>query len=158
MLNSLRIRILNLLAHLSYNSFFPLSFEEAVKLEQDTILQFKCQLWFESWRKRVTAALFGKIFNRQKTVNTRFFNTLFDPKSFTSSATTYGKNHKTMAKGSYMEQNKNIHIHDCGLVVNPSYSFLGILLMGSCVYNGILEVKCPYSARDMVLVMLLTQL
>lgn len=53
-----------------------------------------------------------------------------------------------------MERNKNIHIHDSGLVVNPSYSFLGAFSDGKVRDNGItgiLEVKCPCSARDMLL-------
>ena len=56
-----------------------------------------------------------------------------------------------------MERNKNIHVHDCGLVtlvVNPSCHFLGTFpdgKVGDNVITGILEVKCPYSARDMLL-------
>ena len=87
-------------------------------------------------------------------MNTKFLNTIFDSKLFTSSANSYGKNHETIAKGTYMERNKNIHIHDCGLVVNPSYSFLGASPDGKVCDNGItgiLEVKCSYSARDMLL-------
>ena len=53
-----------------------------------------------------------------------------------------------------MERNKNIHIPDCGLVVNPSYSFLGASPDGKVCDNGIIgipEVKCPYPAREVLL-------
>lgn len=53
-----------------------------------------------------------------------------------------------------MEKNPDHHIHDCGLVVNPSFSYLAASPDGKiCMNNetGVLEIKCPYSARDLTI-------
>ena len=48
--------------------------------------------------------------------------------------------------------NNNLHVHDCGLVVNPAYSFLAATPDGKVCdggTTGVLEIKCPYGARNM---------
>ena len=74
------------------------------------------------------------------------------PEKFTSAATSYGIAQETIAKESYAEKFRDRHLHDCGLVVNPSYSFLGDTPDGKvCIdsVTGIIEIKCPYAGRDM---------
>ena len=51
-----------------------------------------------------------------------------------------------------MSKTNDLHVHDCGLVVNPAYSFLAATPDGKVCdggHTGILEIKCPYSARNM---------
>ena len=56
----------------------------------------------------------------------------------------------------YSEINVSCHIHDCGLKINPELSFLGASSDGKVCDSGttgILEIKCPYTARDMDLIL-----
>ena len=53
-----------------------------------------------------------------------------------------------------------MHLHDCGHVVNPHFSFLGATLDAKVCcegVTGILKVKCPYTARDMSINQAVTQ-
>ena len=64
----------------------------------------------------------------------------------------YGKRHESMAKAKYLEINPNCHFHECGLVVNNQLKFLGATPDGKICDNGksgIVEIKCPFSARNM---------
>ncbi|CAG2226542.1 unnamed protein product [Mytilus edulis] len=56
--------------------------------------------------------------------------------------------------GTYKEVKsiKDNHLYDCGLVVNPGFSFLGATPDGKLCSNGtteIIEIKCPYAVRDL---------
>lgn len=66
-------------------------------------------------------------------------------------ALSYGKRNESKVKGKYLVQHPNRHIHDCGLIVNNEYPFLGATPDGKlCDHGltGLIEIKCPYSARD----------
>lgn len=89
---------------------------------------------------------------RKKDINTKFLNSLFSVKTFETEATSYGKRHENDAKSAYAAKKTNVHIHDCGLVVNNNFSFLGASPDGKVCERGVtglLEVKCPFLARDM---------
>jgi hypothetical protein len=46
------------------------------------------------------------------------------------------------------------HVHDCGLVVNPAYPCIGASPDGKiCDHgqSGILEIKCPFIARNLTI-------
>ncbi|XP_078658352.1 uncharacterized protein LOC144903810 [Branchiostoma floridae x Branchiostoma belcheri] len=88
-------------------------------------------------RYRITASVFGKVLKRKKECNTKFLTSLFGSKPVHSSSLTYGQVHEVDGKED--------------ILVNPSYSFLGAspdakVCCGG--QTGILEVKCPYSARN----------
>ncbi|VDI01461.1 Hypothetical predicted protein [Mytilus galloprovincialis] len=58
----------------------------------------------------------------------------------------------TVAKEQYAEKYKDNHIYDCGLVVNPGFSFLGAAPDGKLCSNGtteIIEIKCRYAVRPL---------
>ncbi|XP_035684071.1 uncharacterized protein LOC118421033 [Branchiostoma floridae] len=133
-----------------------LTVEEAVSLEGATVKQSECPLWHAERQKRVTASMFGKILKRKKEYNIKFLTGLFGTKSAHSVSLAYGKSHEAQAKEAYIRtfesSNQAVHIHECGLVVDPFFSFLGAspdakVCCGA--QTGILEVKCPYSARNM---------
>ncbi|XP_078619114.1 uncharacterized protein LOC144886368 [Branchiostoma floridae x Branchiostoma japonicum] len=127
--------------------------QEAVALEGATVQQAECPLWHSERKERITASVFGKIIKRKKECNTKFLTSLMGTKAAAHSASlTYGKVHEVDAKEAYLKcKGGHVHLHDCGLVVNPSFSFLGaspdakVCCEGQ---TGILEVKCPYSARN----------
>lgn len=138
--------------HAYCNTIYPITQYDAVQLEQKTTLQSKCPLWFEERKKRLTASIFSKVCKRKKDINTKFLGALFHPKSFSSDATSYGKVHEVDGKKAYCIKMPDVHIHDCGLVVNPRFSFLGASPDGKVCDGqdcGVLEIKCPYTARNL---------
>ncbi|XP_071118722.1 uncharacterized protein [Haliotis cracherodii] len=124
--------------------------EQCEQLEQLTRDQTNSQMWFQARKHRLTASTFGIILKR-KTITEKFINNIINEKAFTSAATSYGKSNERQAIEKYIKQSGN-HVHDCGLVVNRKFPFLGATPDGKVCEDGItgiIEVKCPYSARDM---------
>ncbi|KAJ8309948.1 hypothetical protein KUTeg_011813 [Tegillarca granosa] len=69
---------------------------------------------------------------------------------FVCYATTYGKANKKVAKQIYIKKTGN-HALDIGLIINPKLPYLGAIQDGNVCDKGecgILEITCPYSARD----------
>jgi YqaJ-like viral recombinase domain len=131
-----------------------ISLAEAVLLEQRTIKQNSCAEWHEERKFRITASVFCKIMKRKMPVTPHFLKNLFNTSSFVSAPTEYGKSNENSAKDQYIRAKPGVHVHDCGLVVNPSFNFLGASPDGKVCDNGvtgILEIKCPYNARNMTI-------
>jgi roadblock/LC7 domain-containing protein len=136
------------------NEAFNMTQDDAEKLEKFTVDQSGNALWYEERKKRVTASQFARICKRKKDITDTFVSSIFESKNFTTEATSYGKCNENIAKQKYMEKFHNVHIHDCGLVVNPRFSFLAASPDGKvCIegQTGVLEIKCPFSARDLLI-------
>ena len=68
------------------------------------------------------------------------------------SAIEYGKRHECNAKVKYLKTYPSRHFHECGLIINSEFEFLGATPDGKlCDGSGIVEIKCPYSARNMTI-------
>ena len=138
--------------HLEHEwSDLAITHSEASKLEKLTRNQSEDQKWHEERKKRITASNFGVVMKRKKDVNTTFLKNTIRKNEFFSSSTSYGKANENVAKQIYIKKTGN-HLHDIGLIVNPSLPFLGATPDGiTCEQSvtGIIEVKCPYSVRDM---------
>lgn len=101
--------------------------------------------------KRITASNFGLILRRKKDINETFMKNTFQKKEFSSSSTSYGKANEIIAKQMYI-RNTNNHLHEKGFIVNPDLPFLGATpdgIMCEKSTTAIIEIKCPYSVRDM---------
>lgn len=112
-----------------------------------------CTEWHEKRAGRLTASTFGKILLRQ-TVTDKFITHLTSNQKFSAAATRYGLANESNAKKQYIADHPDVHMHDVGLVVNPCYPFLGASPDARVCKDGVMgivEIKCPYSARDMVL-------
>ncbi|XP_078000273.1 uncharacterized protein LOC144452932 isoform X1 [Glandiceps talaboti] len=123
-------------------------------LEIETRGQANNKTWIKSRACRLTASNFGRILNRKSAPSEKFLNSLFQHKSITAASLEYGKRNELKAKSKYLEVHTCRHIHDCGLVVNTEFSFLGgtpdgkVCDHGKC---GIMECKCPYCARNLTI-------
>ncbi|XP_062585783.1 uncharacterized protein LOC134247430 [Saccostrea cucullata] len=136
------------------NQLYNTTQEEAVRIERSTVHQSKNEVWFADRKTRVTASQFHKICKRKKDITDSFVCNIFNQKSFSSEATSYGKCHENVAKQKLMERHQNIHIHDCGLVINPLFSFLAATPDGKICLDGqtgVLEIKCPFSVRNLLI-------
>jgi hypothetical protein len=80
---------------------------------------------------------------RKKDANEKFLKSIFDPKQFTSAATSYVIANEVKAKEKYTDKYTSMHLYDCGLVVNPSFNFLGATPDGKVCSDsetGIIEI------------------
>lgn len=127
--------------------------EEAATIESSTRGQVSSGKWYEERKRRITASNFGIIMTRQKAVNDSFLRNTFCTKTINSKSTSYGQANEKNAERLYIKKTKR-HLHVVGLVINPMFPFLGATpdaIVCDDGETGIMEVKCPYSARDMTI-------
>ena len=138
--------------YMDCNYVCPLTFDEARKLEGETIKQASSDAWFKARENRLTASCFHRIDKRVRDFDDKFvLSVLSSRKSVLSTPCSYGSAHESVAKIRSCELKPSVHLHDCGFVVNPHVSFLGATPDAKVCCKGvtdILEVKCPYTARD----------
>ena len=120
------------------------------KLELKTRLQSKSETWFEERKKRLTASFFGKICkaSSEKSLSSVVDQILkgHDNLKYLS-AIKHGCKYEKIAISVYSKQTKN-QVYTSGLVVHKDYSFLAASPDGMVNNDGIIEIKCPYSARN----------
>ena len=133
------------------NSTMPITHERAKELEAKTVRQAENELWHQARHNRITSSNFHRVVKRQKDINEKFVQSVLSSPKFSSIPTSYGTAHEPVAKEEYCNKRPQAHILDCGFVVNPAFSFLGAspdAKICSGGVTGVLEIKCPYSARD----------
>ncbi|KAK3105286.1 hypothetical protein FSP39_021680 [Pinctada imbricata] len=126
--------------------------ENAIEIEEATREQNACERWHAERKKRLTASKFYELMKRKK-ITEKYITSVLKPSTFTSAPTSYGIANESKAKKLYVERQGN-HVHDSGLCINPAFPFLGASPDGKVCDKGvcgILEVKCPYQARDMTI-------
>ncbi|XP_069138391.1 uncharacterized protein [Argopecten irradians] len=127
-----------------------ISQEKAQELEECTRDQAQCPQWFEARQTRITASKFHEVMHR-KTISDKYLSRLLFNKNQSCAAMEYGKRKEKNARKAYVAKAGN-HVHDCGLIINPAFPHLGATPDGKVCENGktgILEIKCPFSARQM---------
>jgi hypothetical protein len=136
--------------------------DQAREIERSTRDQRNCPLWFNVRRHRITASFFGCVTSRKPTTPPdSLVMRIIQPIFFSKPATTYGVEKEECAAKEYMTyQNNNGHpeivMTASGVIINPLWSFLGASPDGA-IYDplhlqepfGFLEIKCPYSARNL---------
>lgn len=125
------------------------------KLEQRTRGQADCNEWIEARKCRLTSSNFGKVLCRKSTPTDKFLQNLFPVKSITAAALEYGKRNEIHAKTEFLKKYPAKHLHECGFVINREFDFLGSTPDGKICDDGdsgIIEIKCPYRARDHMIV------
>ena len=127
---------------------------ECNSIERSTSGQNNCPDWFKHRRNRLTASNFGRIMSRKTVPSDSFLLNLLRPKSFSSASTSYGSAQEPKAKEKFIEVKPSCHLHKCGFVISPDLSFMGATpdaKVCEAGVSGILEVKCPYSMRDLTI-------
>jgi hypothetical protein len=129
-----------------------IDFNKAHEIQEGTQEQSNSQRWHIERKTRLTASKFYELLHR-KSISLKYIRSILDPKPFNSTSTSYGIANEKKAREMYVKR-QGLHVHDCGLCVNPEFPFLGatpdgiVCEEGTC---GIIEIKCPYSARDMTI-------
>ncbi|XP_031353734.1 uncharacterized protein LOC116178384 [Photinus pyralis] len=122
---------------------------EIEKIERATQTQESCSLWYIERRKRLTASKFGDVCRRREYTSCKVLvDSIIYSKHFFSQACDYGKRNEKNAREA-VEQVVGAKIQPCGLFIDSSHPFLAASPDGLIGDMGILEVKCPWSAREM---------
>lgn len=136
-----------------------LNLRECWEVEKLTVLQSMEPEWMRQRCKRLTASNFGKPINRKKPPTEPFLRDIFCPKDLSKvSSIRHGRQQELIARSIYskkmQKQCKKFIVYDAGLIINPSYPYLGASPDGK-VYDptekepfGLLEIKNPFKWRN----------
>ncbi|XP_063223707.1 uncharacterized protein LOC134531760 isoform X3 [Bacillus rossius redtenbacheri] len=125
----------------------PATAEQREELERGTLLQRDSGRWKEVRRKLLTASNFGSVCRRlpytpcDKLVVSMLYG------NFDTDAMLWGRENEMNAIQE-VEKILSVKIKPCGLFVDPEHSFLGATPDGTVDSDGLVEVKCPSSAKE----------
>ena len=135
-----------------------ISEEQVSHLEELTRGQAKNKQWFKYRAGCITASQFHQVCHTDPhQPSLSLVRKVCYPESyrFTTDATAYGSTHEDQAIEAYksrMDGHVGLNIKACGLFVDRKAPYLGAspdaLVHCTCCGLGIVEVKCPWSARD----------
>ena len=123
--------------------------EARSNIEKETRGQSETHLWWMERQKRLTASHFGSVCKRRSTtscagkVRSILYHVAVD-----NPATQHGKAWESVAMTKY-EEETGVKVQPCGLFIHPEYCFLAASPDGLVGDDGVLEIKCPYTIRDL---------
>ena len=132
---------------------------ESQQIEKITVRQSLEPEWLFQRSKRLTTSNFGKVVKRKRPPTESFVRDIFVPKDLSKvSSIRHGRQQELIVRSLYnrkMQKTcKQFIVFDAGLVVNPSFPYLGASPDGK-VYDptekdpfGLLEIKNPYTWRN----------
>lgn len=118
----------------------------AKEIERETIHQSECSSWHEKRKFLLTASNFGQVIAARKDVTS--LKSILKLPSFKSKAMEYGKINESLALKQLSNQ-ENICIEKCGLFIDKYNACLGASPDGLIDNDGIVEIKCPFSAAGL---------
>ncbi|CAG9762686.1 unnamed protein product [Ceutorhynchus assimilis] len=122
---------------------------EIENIEERTREQANSTEWLEARRIILTASNFATICKRRPTTYCGpLVKTLLTNSFIQSSALSWGRDNEGKAFEELMNKQKLI-IKKCGLFISEKHSFLGASPDGLIGNNGLVEIKCPWSARHL---------
>ena len=142
-------------------SSLNVSLEERIRIERETRNQSSQHEWYILRSKRITGSKCGRILNQQqKTISLLkqcLYPKLLDPPP---PPIAWGRHNESRAISKYVSYmttklDSAVSVEKCGFIIHPTKGWLGASpdgrvkdpTSGQC--DGIIEVKCPYSKREM---------
>lgn len=118
-------------------------------IEKMTRGQSANELWFAKRKCRLTASKFGEICKRRATTSSaKLVERLVYPRKLRCDAVQYGMLNEFNAIAAYRALFPDRVVSECGLFVHPQHGYLAASPDGLVDNHGIVEIKCPYTARD----------
>ena len=135
--------------------------EACAKILDETKGQSENPKWREHRKGRLTASAFKNAcsYSGDNINNSTVKSCLGEYADFSNAATVYGqqkeKSVRTMYAKNHGQQHSHVRIFDTGLHVNPKFAHLGAspdaLVDCQECGQGCIEIKCPYTCREMVM-------
>ena len=131
--------------------------EEADNVESFTREQSKNKHWFRFRAGRITASKVKAVCRTPlEKPSQSVLKSVCYPTSFKAKQTEWGCRHESVAREKYKQLMKathqNFEIVETGLLLNPSYPYLGAspdgVAMCDCCGEVCVEIKCPYCKRN----------
>jgi len=119
--------------------------EERQDLFDRTVNQAECDLWKKVRVGRLTASKFGEYIYRAKKGKSLTYN--FYPKPFSSEACQWGRDHESDGVKEY-ERKNNVKVQKCGFMLSRDGKFGGSPDGYVQETETLVEVKCPFSKRN----------
>lgn len=121
--------------------------EELEGIERDTVSQGQSGKWIEERRKLLTASNFAKVCKRRRTTSciSTVKRLLYQPE-LNVPAINHGKTYENAAREQLLRQMKIDLYKECGLFIDREHYFLGATPDGLLGVEGIIEIKCPWTA------------
>jgi len=140
------------------------------KIEFDTRDQSTSEMWYNERKIRLTASRFGQICKMRSNTSCKnvVYNILYASDNLTTKSLQYGKEMETVARQKFEKISKQ-KVDDNGLIIDTEFPFLAatpgniitiLIPLTHFLYystyftdgligeHSLLEIKCPYSARD----------
>ena len=144
------------------NVELSVTIEQSKCLEEATRAQAASKLWYRYRSGRITASKMKRVCRSNPDQPSQSLIRAIcypESQSFTSRATQWGCSHEEIARKTYMDKMMDIHMNfqvsSSGFVINPLYPFIGASPDGKvscdCCGDGLIEIKCPYCARDLTI-------
>ena len=148
---------------LGYFRLLELTYDMARKLEVSTQKQAECPHWHDLRYPRLTASTFGNICSKMEKSRAKpelVAKNLLQPKphtAFTNRMLKWGRENEHVAIQVYkgLPERNHVLVYECGIYISPEDPYLAATPDRIC-YDpreknpwGIIEVKCPFKARDM---------
>lgn len=137
-----------------------LQIEKCYEIESFTVDQRNNTQWFDYRSLRLTSSKFGDVLNRKSKPTEAFVKNLFTARDISVvESVQHGLVKQKIAKKQYTKKMRkqaghSVTVLECGLVVNPSFPYLGaspdgkVMEPNSNDKYGLLEIKCPYKYRN----------
>ena len=121
---------------------------EIVEIECRTRDQAASSAWFSERCKRLTASNFGKLCKlTNRADKEKLARDLMSKKSVTSNALMHGRRYESVAVMRY-EEDFVATVNKVGFIVDKNRPYLGCSPDGFVGDDLLIEVKCPYAAKD----------
>lgn len=118
------------------------------QLESVTREQYLSERWRNERAKRISSSHFKDIADRRVTTkSSNLVKRLIYKTSINTPATRYGLANEKIAREKY-EQETGFTVNICGLFIDKDHPFLCTSPDGLVGTEGLVEIKCPYSARS----------
>lgn len=125
-----------------------LSEEDRQQLEVNTRGQSGNSRWKQERCKRITASNFGNICKKGlKTSTACAVRSIVGNTFVGNKATRYGLEMESKAREK-LQLDLDVEIEECGLVIHPTYSYLGASPDGLIGTDMVVEIKCPTTLAD----------
>lgn len=121
---------------------------ERQNIESATRQQAASSQWRLERQLRLQSSNFGRICKATNRTNFDLLaQNMLNPAEFRSKATDHGKKFEREAKRTF-ETDHGVKVEESGIWIHPDHPFLGCSPDGLINNDELLEIKCPYSAKD----------